>query len=61
MVKIHVKRGDESRFLFETGCSVSLNELTTQLTRLHNGMLKVARLCQGRVAGVWRRTCAVCK
>ncbi|XP_065909047.1 cilia- and flagella-associated protein 298-like [Dysidea avara] len=46
MVKIHVKRGDENRFLFETNCGVSLNELTTQLARLHNGMLKVSRLCQ---------------
>ena len=48
MVKIHVKRGDESRFLFDTNCSVPLNQLITQLARLHNGMLKVSRLCQGK-------------
>ena len=49
MVKIHVKRGDESRFLFDTSCSASMEQLTTQLVRLHNAMLKVSRLCQGSV------------
>ena len=48
MVKLHVKRGDESQFLFETTVECPLAELVPQLVRLHNGRLKVDRLCQGQ-------------
>ncbi len=57
MVKLHIKRGDESQFLYETTVEASLAELVTQLVRLHNGRLKVDRLCQGWELGVgtnWR-------
>lgn len=47
MVKLHIKRGDESQFLFETTVEVALSELLVQLVRLQNGRLKVSRLCQG--------------
>lgn len=46
-MKIHVKRGDENLFLFETTVEAPLSELVVQLVRLQNGRLKVSRLCQG--------------
>ncbi len=57
MVKLQIKRGDESQFLYETTVEESVAELVTQLVRLHNGRLKVDRLCQGWALGVgtnWR-------
>lgn len=46
MVKLHIKRGDESQFLVDTVAHVPLAELIAQLVKLHNGRLKVDRLCQ---------------
>ena len=48
MVKLHIKRGDESQFLYETILPTLMSELMLQLVRLFNGRLKVDRLCQGR-------------
>ena len=48
MVKLHIKRGDESLFLYETTTEAPLSELIVQLVRLQNGRLKVSRLCQGK-------------
>ena len=47
MVKLHVKRGEDSLFLFETTCEVALEELIPSLVKIQNGRLKVDRLCQG--------------
>jgi hypothetical protein len=47
MVKLHVKRGDESVFLWETTVDVRVRDLVLQLVKIHNGILKVQRLCQG--------------
>lgn len=46
MVKLHIKKGDESQFLFETTVDISLDQLIKELVRLYNGRLKVERLCQ---------------
>ena len=48
MVKLHIKKGEESHFLYETNVGVSVEELIIQLVRLYNGRLKVDRLCQGK-------------
>ncbi|XP_033865219.1 cilia- and flagella-associated protein 298-like [Acipenser ruthenus] len=45
MVQLHVKRGDESQFLFTTTVDVPVEELTKQVTAVYNGMLKVDRIC----------------
>ncbi|XP_053311541.1 cilia- and flagella-associated protein 298 [Spea bombifrons] len=45
MVRLHVKRGDESQFLFDTTVSVSVDDLVKQVTAIYNGRLKVDRLC----------------
>uniref|UniRef100_A0A8C9F670 CF298 protein n=1 Tax=Pavo cristatus TaxID=9049 RepID=A0A8C9F670_PAVCR len=45
MVRLHVKRGDESQFLLEAACSARLAELAPLVARIYNGRLKVQRLC----------------
>eukprot|EP00794_Sanderia_malayensis_P000280 gene280-905_t len=44
MVKLHVKQGDESQFLFETTVKQSLDECITEITRIFNQRLKIERL-----------------
>ncbi|MEE6468017.1 hypothetical protein FKM82_008144 [Ascaphus truei] len=45
MVRLHVKHGDESQFLFDTTVNVSLEELVKQITAVYNGKLKIDRIC----------------
>uniref|UniRef100_A0A8C3GEK5 CF298 protein n=1 Tax=Cairina moschata TaxID=8855 RepID=A0A8C3GEK5_CAIMO len=45
MVRLHVKRGDESQFLLEAACGARLAELAPLVARIYNGRLKVQRLC----------------
>lgn len=45
MVKLHIKRGDESQFLLETTTSIPINDLTQQIALIYNGRLKVHRIC----------------
>uniref|UniRef100_A0A3Q0RN43 Cilia and flagella associated protein 298 n=1 Tax=Amphilophus citrinellus TaxID=61819 RepID=A0A3Q0RN43_AMPCI len=45
MVQLHVKRGDESQFLFNTTVDAPLETLIQQITAIYNGRLKVERLC----------------
>ena len=52
MVKLHIKRGEESLFLYETTVEAPLSEVVVQLVRLQNGRLKVSRLCQGMYEGI---------
>lgn len=48
MVKLHLKQGDESLFLFETTCQAELSALIPQLVRIQNGRLKIERLFYGK-------------
>ncbi|CAN9501866.1 unnamed protein product [Ophioblennius macclurei] len=45
MVQLHVKRGDESQFLFNTTVDAPLEEVIHQITAIYNGRLKVDRIC----------------
>ncbi|XP_010865503.1 cilia- and flagella-associated protein 298 isoform X2 [Esox lucius] len=45
MVQLHVKRGDESQFLFNTSVDVPLETLTEQVAVIYNARLKVDRIC----------------
>ena len=47
MVKIHVKRGDESQFICETSVAISVDQLIIMLVGIFNGKLKVERISQG--------------
>lgn len=50
MVKLHLKQGDESLFLFETTCQAELSELIPQLVKIQNGRLKIERLFYGKLS-----------
>ncbi|XP_061589343.1 cilia- and flagella-associated protein 298 [Cololabis saira] len=45
MVQLHVKRGDESQFLFNTTVQAPVDALIQQVTAIYNGRLKVDRIC----------------
>lgn len=47
MVLLHVKRGDETQFYFETQTSMSVAELIPQLVHLNNQRLKLNHLMEG--------------
>ena len=47
MVKLHVKKGDESQFLYETTVNISIDDLLNELLPIYNGRLKVTRICGG--------------
>ncbi|XP_074657365.1 cilia- and flagella-associated protein 298-like [Tubulanus polymorphus] len=46
MVKLHIKKGDESQFLYETVTTTPINDVLNDLTAIFNGRLKVDRLCE---------------
>ena len=45
MVKLHIKKGDESLFLFETTTDTNVSEAIKAICNIYNGRLKVERLC----------------
>ena len=48
MVLLHVKRGEDSQFLYETTVDVSVEKLTLEIVTIYNGRLKVSRICSGK-------------
>lgn len=47
MVKLHIKKGDDSQFLCETTADTPVDELLSNLVAVYNGRLKVQRICAG--------------
>lgn len=47
MVQLHVKRGEESQFLYNTTVDVPLETVIKEVTAVYNGRLKVDRVCSG--------------
>ncbi|RUS86733.1 hypothetical protein EGW08_005523 [Elysia chlorotica] len=45
MVKIHVKKGDESQFLYETSVATDISDIVKDCAIIYNGRLKVDRIC----------------
>ncbi|CAG5136661.1 unnamed protein product [Candidula unifasciata] len=45
MVKIHVKRGDESQFLYEASIDTPVADILKDCATIYNGRLKVDRIC----------------
>lgn len=45
MVRLNIKRGDQSQFLFDTTLSTEIASLQRDIVAIFNGRLKVARLC----------------
>jgi hypothetical protein len=48
MVKLHIKHGDESQFLYETTTNTPIDNLINQISLIYNGRLKVHRICNGK-------------
>ncbi|XP_015523157.1 cilia- and flagella-associated protein 298 isoform X3 [Neodiprion pinetum] len=45
MVRLQVKKGDETQFLFDTSVETSVDEVISDVTTIYNGRLKVSRIC----------------
>uniref|UniRef100_A0A1B6MUW1 Cilia- and flagella-associated protein 298 n=1 Tax=Graphocephala atropunctata TaxID=36148 RepID=A0A1B6MUW1_9HEMI len=45
MVKLHVKKGDENQFLYETTVTEAVDDVTLAVTAIYNGRLKINRIC----------------
>jgi hypothetical protein len=45
MVKLHIKKGDDSHFLYETTVSANVEAELKTILNIYNGRLKVDRLC----------------
>ena len=48
MVKIHVKKGDDSQFLYETTLDTEMSAILKDCATIYNGRLKVDRICGGK-------------
>lgn len=47
MVILHIKRGDESHFLFETKLDTKVETVQAEVLAIFNGRLKISRVCSG--------------
>ncbi|KAG7201364.1 hypothetical protein KM043_004129 [Ampulex compressa] len=45
MVRLHVKKGDESQFLYDTHVEAKVEEVIQEITIIYNGRLKISRIC----------------
>ncbi|KAL5011036.1 hypothetical protein ScPMuIL_013341 [Solemya velum] len=45
MVKLHIKKDNDSHFLYETTVQIPVEDLMTDVCAIYNGRLKVQRLC----------------
>ena len=48
MVKLHIKKGDDSQFLYETTVEMPIDDLLKDVSAIYNGRLKIDRLCAGK-------------
>ncbi|XP_015119033.1 cilia- and flagella-associated protein 298 [Diachasma alloeum] len=45
MVRLHVKKGDESQFLYDTFVDAKIDDVISDVAIIYNGRLKVTRIC----------------
>lgn len=48
MVRLHVKKGDESQFLYDTHVDANVEDVIHDIAIIYNGRLKISRLCYGK-------------
>ena len=48
MVRLHIKKGEESQFLVETTVQIPVDDLLKEVVPVFNGRLKVDRICAGK-------------
>ncbi len=49
MVRLHVKKGDESQFLVDSPVDTPVDDLLKVIVPIYNGRLKVHRISAGKV------------
>lgn len=47
MVRMHVKKGEESQFLYDTHVEARVEDIIYGITIIYNGRLKISRICYG--------------
>jgi len=47
MVRLNVKKGDDSQFLYDTHVSTPMEDIIADIAIIYNGRLKISRLCSG--------------
>ena len=52
MVKLHIKKGDESQFQYETTVEMPIDDLLKDVSAIYNGRLKVQRICAGKLVKI---------
>lgn len=45
MVRLHIKRGDQNQFLYETQLDTVVHQLINDIVTIYNGRLKIERIC----------------
>ncbi|XP_065222899.1 cilia- and flagella-associated protein 298 isoform X3 [Planococcus citri] len=45
MVQLHIKKGDESQFLYDSSVNTTVDECYNSVTMIYNGRLKINRIC----------------
>lgn len=45
MVFLHIKRGNDSQFLYETSVATPISKLNKEIVSIYNGRLKIGRIC----------------
>ncbi|XP_077261753.1 cilia- and flagella-associated protein 298 isoform X3 [Temnothorax americanus] len=45
MVRLHVKKGDDSQFLYDTHVEASVDDVVRDIAVIYNGRLKISRTC----------------
>ena len=50
MVRLHIKKGDESLFLLDTNVDTVIDDLLKIIVPIYNGRLKVNRICAGMLS-----------
>ncbi|XP_076623694.1 cilia- and flagella-associated protein 298 isoform X3 [Colletes latitarsis] len=45
MVRLHVKKGEESQFLYDTHVEARVEDVIYDITIIYNGRLKISRIC----------------
>lgn len=48
MVRLHVKKGDESQFLYDTHVEANVEDVIYDIAVIYNGRLKISRICYGK-------------
>lgn len=48
MVRLHVKKGDESQFLYDTHVEANVDDVVRDIVVIYNGRLKISRICYGK-------------